>query len=128
MKGREVSLKMRSKKWGTMEAGRESRIKKEIVGTGAVCEEWLYGAHRKTGHLATEILVFVKLPCLWSLFWEPCQLRHLAQHLFYIISEARISCFAWDTPDMHMTLEMHMTMMVECKESPVVFEMQFLPT
>lgn len=88
-----MSLKRRSKKWGTMEAGRGSKIKEEIVGTGAVCGEWLCGAHRKTGHLATEILVFVKLPCLWSLFWEPCQLRHLA-HLFYIISEAQISCFA----------------------------------
>lgn len=77
--------------------------------------------------LGNRNLVFVKLLYLWSHVWEPCQLRHLGQPLFYIISEAQISCFAWDTPDRHVTLEMHVTVMLEGKESPEIFEIQFQP-
>lgn len=38
-----------------MEDGKESKTKKDILGTGALKGEWPCDSHRKTGCLATEI-------------------------------------------------------------------------
>lgn len=61
-----------------MGKGRKSKTKTD---SRTFCEELLSGTRGKTELPATEMSVYVKFLCFWSLFWKPYQLG--LEHIIY---------------------------------------------
>ena len=107
-----------------MEASRESGIEKEIVGTGAMWGDWLCGALDTWQQKSQSLQNFCAFGASFGNLVD-LDLEHTTYFTLYLRPEY---CALLKIPDMYLTLEMHQTMVVECRESPVISEIQFLPT